>query len=266
MPEGDSVYRLRQRLDRAALGRVVIEGELRSGAAAGTPLAGVRINSHDSHGKHLFARFDSGATLHTHLRMQGSWTVTAPGRTLPRRELFRVRVRMRLDDAATLWGIDVPVVELMSTRDEHLVTDRLGPDPLRPDWDAGEAERRLSARPERPFVAALLDQRNIAGLGNLWVNELAFVTGIHPFAPIGAVSLGDLVARAARMLTLSATVPQLYQVTTGTVRKGQSHWVVGRAGRPCLRCGTTVEVRAERQGDPEQRRTWWCPRCQPLIA
>ncbi len=97
----------------------------------------------------------------------------------------------------------------------------------------------------------------------LWVNELAFLRGIHPFAPIGATDLDALVALAARCLRLSATVPGMYQVTTGDRRRGSSHWVVGRAGRPCLRCGIRVRVRDEVADDPEQRRTWWCPRCQP---
>ena len=263
MPEGDSVFRLRERLAAASVGHVVVAGELRSGAAAGTALAGARITSYDTHGKHLLTRFDTGRTLHTHLRMQGSWTVTRPGRRTPSREDHRVRVRMRLDDGSTLWGIDLPVVELVATADEGALLGYLGPDPLRDDWDAAEAVRRLSVRPERPLVAALLDQRNLAGLGNLWVNETAFLSGVHPFASIGALDLAPLVERAARMLRISATVPGMYQVTTGATRKGESHWVVGRAGRPCLRCGTRILVRDEVATDPERRRTWWCPRCQP---
>lgn len=227
------------------------------------PLAGVRIVGFDTHGKHLLTRFDSGQSLHTHLRMQGGWTVTRPGRMLPRREQHRVRVRMQLAGGATVWGIDIPLVELVATADEPALLGYLGPDPLRPDWDPDEAERRLRARPDRPFVAALLDQRNIAGLGNLWVNELAFLTGTFPFAPIGGADLGRLVELAARCLRLSATVPGMYQVTTGDAARGRSHWVAGRAGRPCLRCGTTVRVRAEVPDDAERRRTWWCPRCQP---
>ena len=264
MPEGDSVYRLRERLDRATRGRVVLDGELRSGNAAGASLAGLRIDGYDTHGKHLLTRFSDATTLHTHLRMQGSWTITAAGRALPTRERDRARVRLRLDDGREMWGLDLPVVELLPTAREVDAVGRLGPDPLRADWDAAEAVRRLRLRPARPFVAALLDQTLIAGLGNLWVNELAFLRGIHPFAPIGATDLDALVALAARCLRVSATVPGMYQVTTGNGRKGSSHWVAGRAGRPCLRCGTRVRVREEVAHDPEQRRTWWCPRCQPM--
>jgi len=263
VPEGDSVYRLRRRLDEATTGARVDDGELRSGAAAGASLAGRRIAGYDTHGKHLLTRFDDGTTLHTHLRMQGSWTITRPGRALPTGAREKARVRLRLDDGREVWGLDLPVVELVPTSRETDVVGYLGPDPLRDDWDAAEAVRRLSARAERPVVAALLDQTRIAGLGNLWVNELAFLRGIHPFAPIGATDLDALVALAARCLRISATVPGMYQITTGNQRRGASHWVAGRAGRPCLRCGTRVLVRDEVAGDPERRRTWWCPRCQP---
>lgn len=263
MPEGDSVYRLAQRLRRDVDGAMVRSGELRSGPSAGTRLDGWRITSFDTHGKHLLTRFDSGMTLHTHLRMQGSWTLTRPGRRVPRHVVDTVRVRLGFDDGRMLWGIDMPVVELVPTAGESDVVGYLGPDPLRADWDAAVAVARLSRDPARPLVTALLDQRNMAGLGNLWVNELAFLRGIHPFAPIGGVDVPALVALAARALHFSATTPAAYQITTGRRAKGEQHWVVGRAGRPCLRCGTTIEVRAEVNGDPEQRRTWWCPRCQP---
>lgn len=263
MPEGDSVYRLRQRLDAATTGHTVSDGELRSGPAAGLSLAGRRIDGYDTHGKHLLTRFDDGTTLHTHLRMQGSWTLTRPRRSLPTAVREKARVRLRLDDGREMWGIDLPVVEVVPTRRESDVVGHLGPDPLRDDWDAAEAVRRLSTRPERSLVAALLDQTRMAGLGNLWVNELAFLRGIHPFAPIGATDIDALVALAQRCLRISATVPGMYQVTTGDRRRGFSHWVAGRAGRACLRCGTRVRVRAEVADDPGQRRTWWCPRCQP---
>lgn len=263
MPEGDSVFRLAARLRGQVSGRRIVAGELRSGAAAGSSLAGWRIAGLETHGKHLITRLDPDFALHTHLLMQGSWTVTRPGRSLPVRVRPAVRVRAELDDGSALWGIDMPVVDLLRARDVPAALAHLGPDPLRDDWDAPEAVRRLARRPERTFVAALLDQRNLAGLGNLWVNELAFLSGIHPFDPIGIADVTSLVERAARALRLSATVPAMYQVTTGSTRRGSAHWVVGRAGKPCLRCGTPIRVRSETAGDPERRRTWWCPSCQP---
>ncbi|MCJ1672212.1 MULTISPECIES: Fpg/Nei family DNA glycosylase [unclassified Rathayibacter] len=265
MPEGDSVHRLAARLRRAADGRTVADGELRSGDAAGSSLEGLRILEHDTHGKHLLTRFSGDLTLHTHLRMQGSWTVTSPGRAVPRAVQKDVRVRLRLDDGVTLWGVDLPVVELLPTRDEARAVGHLGPDPLRTDWSAEEAVARLSRTPERPVVAALLDQRLMAGLGNLWANEICFLRGLFPWRPVGTVDVRALVATAARGLRASVTVPGMFQTTTGDTRRGERHWVAGRAGRPCLRCGTTVLVRAEVRDDPEQRRTWWCPHCQPEL-
>ncbi len=262
MPEGDSVHRLAERLRAASTGKRVVAGELRSGNGAGTDLGGVRVSGHDTHGKHLLTRLDSGHTLHTHLRMQGSWTITRPGRSLPIAERERTRVRLHLEDGQTLWGQDLPVVDLLPTTREADVIGHLGPDPLRADWDADEAVRRLARDPGRPLVAALLDQRAVAGFGNLWVNEIAFLRGIHPFTAVRDVDLPPLVDLGARALRVSARVPGMYQVTTGRAVRGASHWVVGRAGRPCLRCGTTVRVRAEVADDPERRRTWWCPSCQ----
>lgn len=264
MPEGDSVYRLARRLREPLDGRAVASGELRSGGAAGTRLDGWRVLEHDTHGKHLLTRFDTGFTLHTHLKMQGSWTVTASGKRVPRSVEQAVRVRLSVDSGATAWGVDVPVVDLLETRDEHSAVGHLGPDPLRADWDPDEATRRMESRPERPIAAVILDQRQVAGFGNLWANELCFLRGVDPLTPAGAVDVPALLAVGARALGVSARIPGMYQTTTGSRRRGERHWVAGRAGRPCLRCGTTIRVRAEVAGDPERRRTWWCPSCQPL--
>lgn len=263
MPEGDSVYLVARRLDRALLGRRLARAELRVPAHATADLVGARVVAHETVGKHLLARSDAGWTLHTHLRMDGSWSVVGPGKQLPRRLDEDVRVLLGAEDGPTAYGLTIPVVELVPTGQEDQVVGHLGPDPLREDFDAAEAVRRLGTDPGRPLVAALLDQRLVAGLGNLWVNELAFLRGHSPWTPVGEVDLPRLVALAARCLQNSVRTPGAYQVTTGSTRRGQTHWVAGRAGKPCLRCGTLVRVVAEVTGDPEQRRTWWCPRCQP---
>ncbi|WP_299166898.1 DNA-formamidopyrimidine glycosylase family protein [uncultured Arthrobacter sp.] len=264
MPEGDSVFRLAARLRKALDGRALKRGDLRVPAHATDALDGVRVIEHDTHGKHLLTRLDSGLTLHTHLKMQGSWTITALGKRLPRRLLPEVRVILETDDGPTAYGLNLPVVDLLFTRAEGDVIGHLGPDPLRDDWSAKEAARRLSDDPGQRVAAALLDQRNVAGFGNLWASELCFLRGVHPDTAIGAIDVPALVALGARCLRFSATQPGAHQVTTGNTRKGEQHWVAGRANRPCLRCGTTILVRAEVPGDPGRRRTWWCPRCQPL--
>jgi formamidopyrimidine-DNA glycosylase len=267
MPEGDTVYRLARRLDAALAGQVISRSDLRVPQHATADLSGFSYVATATHGKHLLTRLrptdGQPLTLHTHLRMDGSWTVLQPGRRLPRHLEPDIRVLLEFDGGGSAVGLKLPVVDLVATRDEHSVVGHLGPDPLRSDWDADEAVRRLLADPARPFVAALLDQTAMAGLGNLWVNEVSFLRGVWPWTPVGDVDMPGAVRLAARMLRFSATHPRAVQVTTGDLRPGRQHWVSGRAGRPCLRCGTTVLVKAEVAGDPEQRRTWWCPSCQP---
>lgn len=263
MPEGDSVYRAARKLDAGLAGRVLRATDFRVPRHATADLSGRRVEGTDTYGKHLLTRID-GITLHTHLRMEGSWRVLAAGKRLPRHVEHQARVLLTTDEDRTAVGLRLPVVELLPTREEHRVIGHLGPDPLRADWDPDEAIRRLAARPERPLVAALLDQRTMAGLGNLWVNELAFIRGYSPWTPIGAIDLPRTVELAAKLLARSAKGPgRGAQVTTGDLRPGQAHWVNGRAGQPCRRCGTTIRVVDEVPHDPERRRTWWCPRCQP---
>lgn len=262
MPEGDTVFALARRLDAALRDRVLTRGELRVPAHATDDLTGLTVQAHLTHGKHLLTRLSGSLTLHTHLRMSGSWTISGAGRWLPRATMPDVRVILRTDGPAA-YGVRLPVVELLRTRDEARVIGHLGPDPLREDWDLDEAVRRVSADPGRPLAAVLLDQRCVAGFGNLWANELCFLRGHSPWTPAGSVDARALLELGARALRRSATVPGAMQVTTGNRRKGESHWVAGRAGRPCLRCGTTVRVIAEVANDPERRRTWWCPTCQP---
>jgi endonuclease VIII len=262
MPEGDTVFALARRLDASLRGRVLSVGRLRVPAHATDDLAGRTVLEHDTHGKHLLTRLSDGLTLHTHLRMSGSWTISAGGRWLPPATMSEVRVVLRTDGPAA-YGVRLPVVDLVRTRDESDVVGHLGPDPLRADWDLAEAIRRTGANPDRPLAAALLDQRCVAGFGNLWANELCFLRGHSPWTPVGDVDLEALLTLGARALHHSATTPGAMQVTTGVRRKGEQHWVAGRAGRPCLRCRTTVQVVAEVANDPERRRTWWCPHCQP---
>ena len=258
--EGDGAHRLAGRLSTLA-GGVVVAGEFRVAAHATERPRGWRLAGTEAYGKHLLTRFEHGWTLHTHLRMDGSWTVLGPGRALPRRLDPDVRVRLALADGRTAVALRAPVVELVRTRDERDVVGHLGPDPLRPDWDETEGVRRLRAEPDRPLVEALLDQRGVAGLGNLWAVELCFLRGRSPWAPVGGVDLPPLLALARRMLRHSLE-HGTRMTTTGDTRRGRSHWVYGRAGRPCLRCGTPVRFRPA-TGAPYARETWWCPHCQP---
>ncbi len=263
MPEGDTVLKLARRLDRALAGRVLARSDLRVPQLATRDLAGRTVLGHATHGKHLLTRFSGGATLHSHLLMDGSWSVTGPGKRLPRRLLPDVRVLLETRHGHTAHGLRLHQLDLVPTEEEARVVGHLGPDPLRADWDPEEAVRRLAADAGAPLVGALLDQRRIAGLGNLWVNELAFLTGHSPWTPMGEVDVPALVRLAATALRHSATVAGAYQVTTGSNRRGEEHWVAGRRGLPCRRCGTTIRMVEAVAEDPAQRVTWWCPRCQP---
>jgi formamidopyrimidine-DNA glycosylase len=257
------VYLVARRLDRALKGRVLARSDLRTPSVATVDLAGRTVLENATHGKHLLTRLSDDLTLHTHLRMQGSWSVVGPGKRLPSRLMGDVRVVLESAGGPTAYGVLLPVVDVVRTSREHELIGHLGPDPLRDDWDADEAVRRLGQEPTRPLAAALLDQRNLAGLGNLWVNEVCFLRGHSPWTPVADVDLPALVRLAARALRTSALVPGTYQVTTGNTRRGEQHWVAGRAGRPCLRCRTTIRVVEEVPNDPDRRRTWWCPTCQP---
>lgn len=257
------MWRAARRLDRGLAGRTVARSDFRVPQHATADLSGRVVLGTVTHGKHLCTRFDDWLTLHTHLRMDGEWTVLGSGKRLPARLVGDVRVELVTTDERRGLALRMPVVELIRTAEEERVTAHLGPDPLREDWDEAEAVRRLRARPDRPLVAALLDQRTVAGLGNLWVNELLFVRGHGPWTPAGAVDATALIAMARRMLRQSITVRGNGQVTTGNPRRGEEHWVYGRSGQPCHRCRTPVRHVPERPGNPDRRATWWCPHCQP---
>ncbi len=269
MPEGDSVFRVARRLDERLRGAVVRRSDFRVPQHATADLAGATVLGTVPRGKHLLTRFDhDGAllTLHTHLRMDGEWTVIGAGKRLPHRLVPDIRVLLETS-VATAVALRMPVVELLATSDEHTVVGHLGPDLLDTstpvDTIVADAVARLAAAPDRTVAAALLDQRNLAGLGNLWVNEVCFLRGLNPWTPIGQADLEPLVRLSLKALRFSVSPGGAAQVTTGDTRRGQQHWVSGRAGQPCRRCGTRIEVRAEVPGDAEQRRTWWCPSCQP---
>ena len=241
MPEGDSIYVLARKLRPALVDRRVVRAELRVPALATLDLSGASVTGIVTHGKHqltrLLSRENEALTLHTHLKMTGSWTVVGAGKRLPARLMDSVRVLLELDDGTTAYGLDLPVVEVLPTSRESDAIGHLGPDPLRDDWDAPEAVRRLRAQPERPVAAALLDQRNLAGLGNLWVNELCFLRGTSPWTPVGELDVSALVALAVRCLRHSALVPGAYQVTTGDTRDGRVALGLGPRGQgvPALR-------------------------------
>jgi endonuclease VIII len=258
MPEGDVVWRTARQLDEALTGRTLTRSDFRVPRFATTDLTGRAVTGTVSRGKHLLTRVDGGLTIHTHLRMDGSWRIRPAGDYLPRDH----RIRLILaNEARQALGYLLGVVEVLPTRQEERAVGHLGPDLLGPGWDPGEAVRRLQAVPDRAIGEALLDQRNLAGLGTIYRAETLFLRGVSPWRPAGEVdALPELVGLAQRLL--DANKERIGTVTTGNPARGQETWVYGRAGRPCRRCGTPVR-KASQGAPPQERDVFWCPHCQP---
>lgn len=258
MPEGDVVWQTARRLHAALAGRPLTHSDFRVPAAATADLRGRTVREAVARGKHLLIRIEPGSTVHTHLKMDGEWRIRRPTGPVP--SDHRIRLVLGNGDWLAL-GYSLGVVELLRTADEHQVVGHLGPDLLGPDWDPAEAVRRLTAEPAVEIGSALLDQRVLAGIGNVYKCEVLFLRGLHPWSPVGSVTdPAALVTLAHRLLV--ANRERHGHITTGDRRPGRTHWVYGRAGRPCRRCGTRIE-RAEQGPEPAERITFWCPRCQP---
>ena len=263
MPEGDTVWLAAKRLDAALAGQVLTRSDFRVPSLATVDLVGALVHEVRPRGKHLLARMtldDSEVTLHSHFRMDGSWHLYRPGDRWAG-PTHSIRAILGTADIDVV-GYRMPVLELLSTKAEDTVVGHLGPDLLGPDWDESEALRRLRVDPSRAIGEALLDQRNLAGIGNLYKSESLFMRGVSPWASVGDVDaeLPALVEQARKLLELNKD--RSIQSTTGDLRRGGWHWVFERGGQPCRRCGTKVETAW--QGEPPRARfTYRCPKCQP---
>lgn len=259
MPEGDTVFRACARLHTALAGRVLSRAELRVPRHATADLVGMTVTEVVPRGKHQLTRLDSGLTLHTHLRMDGKWQVVRASARLPG-PAYQIRVILGTAEHTAV-GLRLPVVDLLETAREADVVGHLGPDLLGPDWDLDEAVGRLRGDPHRSIGEALLDQRNLAGIGTFYRAELLFLQGVHPRTPVGSVpDLERLVRRAQQLL--KANVARPFQITTGVNRPGERAWVFERQRQPCRRCRT--QIRVEEFGPTGQERlSYWCPSCQP---
>ncbi|ROO84691.1 endonuclease-8 [Actinocorallia herbida] len=249
MPEGDSVWRVARNLRPVLAGRELREADLRVPRLATADLTGRTVREVVPRGKHLLFRFD-GMVLHSHLLMDGAWKIFPPGKR-PSGPFHQIRALLRTD-AGTAVGYRVHQLRLVA--DEREVVGHLGPDLLGPDWAADVAVANLAARPDVAIGEALLDQRNLAGIGNIYKAEVLFTGRTHPETPAGRADLPALVEIAHRLLTVNRERPR--RITTGS--PARPLWVYGRARRPCLRCGTPIRVAGQ-----ADRVTYWCPRCQP---
>ena len=265
MPEGDTIFRTAEVLRAALVGRRITAA--RAQAQPGlrsvpdlSRLIDATVASVEARGKHLLIGFDNGFTLRSHLRMTGSWHRYRPGERW-RRPVSQASAVIETAESVAV-AFNTPVVELLTEaglrRSRALTT--LGPDLLSRSFDADEALRCLRERPREELGNALLAQRAIAGIGNVYKSEVAFIEALDPWAQLGSFDDAELLGalRTARRL-LRANTRGGSRTTTGSPGRGHALWVYGRAGRPCRRCGTPVLVR--RQGELA-RLTYWCPRCQ----
>ena len=271
MPEGDVVLRTARRLHAALAGKLLTRSDLRWPSLATADLTGRDVLEVVAVGKHLLIRVagaanqpDGGLTLHSHLRMDGSWHVHRTGeRWSGARPEHGIRVILANQDWTAI-GHRLGMLDLVSTADEDSIVGHLGPDILAPDWNPATATARVAAHPDRSIGETLLDQRAIAGIGTFYMSEACFLRGVNPWLPVREVGdLPALVELAHRLMT--ANVERGVQVTTGDARRGQEQWVHSRSGRPCRRCRTTIRV-AELGLPPTQRAAFWCPSCQPGVV
>jgi endonuclease VIII len=251
MPEGDTVYRTATKLREALAGKVLTQCDVRVPKFATVDLTGQVVDEVLSRGKHLFIRV-GGASIHSHLKMDGAWLIGGQIRRVP---AHKIRIILAAG-ASRAAGIDLGVLEVLERAHDMEAVAHLGPDLLGLDWEPAVARANLVADPRRPLAETLLDQRVMAGIGNVYANELCFVTGYLPTSPVGRVKDPlRMVQRARDMLWLNRS--RINRTTTGDTRSGRDLWVYGRAGRPCRRCGTLIE--SDSSGE---RVSFWCPDCQ----
>jgi len=250
VPEGDTIFRAAVVLRRVLADQLVTGFEIVapkvSLAARDEPIVGSRIASVESNGKHLFITFDTPhrVVLHTHMKMSGSWHVYRPGERWwePRSE---ARVVIRTEQAVAPC-FHPPIVELVTEKELglHRVVSQLGPDIIREEFDLEEAIRRLRSNEDRDVATALLDQRAVSGIGNVFKVEALFLAHTSPWAQVRDIRLNREGGPRRTHFGLNPT---------------ERMWVDERAGLPCHVCGTRVEAGWH---PDEVRKSWYCPTCQ----
>ena len=262
MPEGDTVWLAAQRLNAGLAGETLTATDFRLPQLATADLTGQTVTDVISRGKHLLLRTDADLTLHSHLRMDGAWHLYSAGARWTGGAGHQIRVVLETAPRTAV-GYRIHDVAVVPTAAESTLVGHLGPDLLGLDWDLDEAVRRITEQPDREIGPALLDQRNLAGIGNLYKAETLFLRGITPWTRVADVDDLPALLRLAQRL-LEANKHHWAQATTGDTRKGRNHWVFERPRQPCRRCGDPIAVAEQGEpGAPEQARlTYWCPHCQ----
>jgi len=261
VPEGDTVWRTAQRLHQVFADQVLRRAELRWPQLSTAALTGMRTTEVVSRGKNILHRLDSGLTVHSHLRMEGQWRIQAAA-SATSQVLRNQQIRAVMSTAEwTALGVRLGDLHLIATAEEDVLLGHLGPDLLGGDWDQVEAARRLRAD-GTSIGSALLDQRNLAGVGTMYAAESLFLERVGPWRPPGGLTAEELDRLLERVHTLlDVNRHRAVPSTTGTGRHGETTYVHARSGRPCRRCGGTVRVAMVGEA-PRQRTMFYCPGCQ----
>lgn len=269
MPEGDTVWRQARDLDRVLAGQPLLSSDFRVPAFATLDLSGQSITEVQARGKHLLMHLGQ-LVIHSHLSMEGHWDIYPLAEPLDkpqfRRPAHAARAILRTNSSLVV-GFSLGKLEVLSPADALKALSHLGPDLLGPDWNGQEAQRRLLADPQRPIGLALLDQHNLAGIGNIYRNELCFLGGVNPHVAVGQVPTLERILDLAKRLLEANKGRSKRSTTGGPASNDAAVWVYGRAGKPCKRCGARIQH--EKMADPAYpvraaRDIYFCPRCQPL--
>ena len=277
MPEGDTIFRSARTLERALAGKVITgfrsEYALLTRFNDETPLTGQTLERVESRGKWLLMHFSGGGILVTHMLMNGSWHIYRPGE---RWQLAASNMRIVIETADFVAvGFNVPVAEMHTA--QSVAREKKIPPPasdvLGGEFDTSVAVERLLASSDLELGDALLRQRVLAGVGNVFKSEICFAAGLNPFRKAGSLTrdqLAEVVAVARRQLGENVMEDSGARIVTYRGRRrrtthasdpGESLWVYGRSGQPCRRCGELIRRRLQGMDAPA---TYWCPRCQPM--
>lgn len=275
MPEGDTIFRAATTLARALTGSLLTRFETGYAQLASVdddaPLIGRTVEKIWAHGKHLYMGFSGELILHTHMRMNGSWHIYRPGEAWQRPKTS-ARIVLGTEKFVAV-AFDVPVADFQTPREQQRSENVLGPDLLSPTFDPEQALQRLRARGDLDLAAALLNQRVMAGVGNVYKSELCFLTGLDPRTPmpkVGDAKLRELIAIAQKLLreNVAPDSPEAIVTyrglrrTTGRDNPSERLWVYGRGGEPCRKCRTKIVFYKQGEG---ARSTYCCPQCQPPV-
>ncbi len=277
MPEGDTIFRTARTLNRALGGKTVTGFRttfvLLTRFNDDTPLAGQLVDRIESRGKWVLIYFSGGGILATHMLMNGSWHIYRPGERW-QEPAANMRIVIETSDFVAV-GFSVPVAEMHSA--QSLARERRIPlatsDVLGSDFDEGSAVESLLASGDLELGEALLRQKVLAGVGNVFKSEICFAAGLHPFRKVATLTreqAAEVVSTARRQLGSNVLEESGNGIVTYRGRKrrttrsddpGESLWVYGRTGEPCRRCGELIRRRPQ-GGDA--RTTYWCPHCQRM--